>query len=108
MKKVKYFLISLFLLVILPFEVSAASGTIKVTSRTNQVVVGNRITLTVTLSSSTPIGSWQMNLDYDKNYLELVETSSDSGGSGMASVMQSTTGVKSKSYTFTFRTKKTG
>ena len=108
MKKVKYFLISLFLLVILPFEVSAASGTIKVTSRTNQVVVGNRITLTVTLSSSTPIGSWQMNLDYDKNYLELVETSSDSGGSRMASVMQSTTGVKSESYTFTFRTKKTG
>ncbi len=108
MKKIKFLLISLLILIVLPISVNAASGTIKVTSRTNQVVVGNQITLTVTLSSSTPIGSWEMNLDYDKNYLELVGTSSDSGSSRMASVMQSTTGVTSKSYTFTFRTKKTG
>ena len=105
MKKVKYFLISLLLLVILPLGVNAASGTIRVTG-SSQVVVGNRITLTVTLSSSTAIGSWQMNLSYDDDYLQLTGTNSEAGGTGM--VNSSATGVKTKTYTFTFRALKRG
>lgn len=90
-------------MLIIPISVNAASGTIKVTG-TSQVVVGNRVTLTVTLSSSTAIGSWEMDLSYDKNYLELVSTNSEGNGTRM--VNSSATGVKSKSYTFTFKTKK--
>ena len=69
MRKLKYWLITLFALIVVPLSVNAASGTIKVTG-SSQVVVGNRITLTVTLSSSTAIGSWEMDLSYDKNYLK--------------------------------------
>ena len=105
MKKIKYFLLSFLAIILLPLSVSAASGTIKVTG-SSQVVVGNRVTLTVTLSSSTAIGSWEMNLNYDRNYLELVSTNSEGNGTKM--VNSSATGVKSKSYTFTFKTLKSG
>ncbi len=105
MKKIKYLLIGLLTIILVPLSVNAASGTIKVTG-TSQVVVGNRVTLTVTLSSGVAIGSWEMNLSYDSNYLELVSTNSEGNGTKM--VNSSATGVTSKTYTFTFRTKKTG
>ncbi len=105
MKKLKLIIISLIALIILPISASAASATVKVTG-SSQVVVGNNITVTVTLSSSTAIGSWELDLDYNKNYLELVSTTSEGGGTRM--VNASTTGVKSKSYTFVFKAKKTG
>ena len=105
MKKIKYLLIGLLAIILVPLSVNAASGTIRVTG-TSQVVVGNRVTLTVTLSSGVAIGSWEMNLSYDSNYLELVSTNSEGNGTKM--VNSSATGVTSKTYTFTFRTKKTG
>ena len=51
MRKLKYLLITLFALIVIPFGVNAASGTVRVTG-SSQVVVGNRITLTVTSPSS--------------------------------------------------------
>lgn len=105
MKKLKFILLSIVALIMIPLSVNAASGTIKVTG-SSQVVVGNRITLTVTLSSSTPIGSWQMNLNYDKSYLQLTSTNSEAGGTMMAN--SSATGVKTKTYTFTFKALKSG
>ncbi len=103
--KLKYLLITLLALIIVPLSVNAASGTVKVTG-SSQVVVGNKITLTVTLSSSTSIGSWQMNLSYDDDYLQLTSTNSEAGGTGM--VNSSATGVKTKTYTFTFKALKSG
>jgi hypothetical protein len=85
--------------------VFAASGKINV-SGTSTVVVGNNVTVTVTLSSSTLIGSWEMSLNYDKNYLQLRSATSESNGIRMAA--STATGVKSKSYTFTFKTLKKG
>ena len=105
MKKIKYFIIAIISSLILPLTVNAASGTIKVTG-SSQVVVGNKITLTVTLSSSTKIGSWQMNLNYDKNYLQLTSTNSEAGGTMMANT--TATGLTKKTYTFTFKALKTG
>ena len=94
MKKIKYLLLSLLVLIVLPLSVSAASGTIKVTG-TSQVVVGNRVTLTVTLSSpNAPMISWEMNLNYDSNYLELVSTNSENNGTKM--VNSSATGTNKK------------
>lgn len=105
MKKIKVILISLFCLLVIPKNVFAASGKINV-SGTSTVVVGNNVTVTVTLSSSTLIGSWEMSLNYDKNYLQLRSATSESNGIRMAA--STATGVKSKSYTFTFKTLKKG
>lgn len=105
MKKLKLLIVALLSLIILPSIVSAASGKITVSGTTTSVV-GNKVTVTVTLSSSTKIGSWQMQLNYDKKYLQLTSSSAEAGGTVMAS--STATGVKSKKYTFTFKTLKTG
>lgn len=104
MKKIKYLLISLFAILVLPLHVWAASGTIKVTG-TSSAVIGNTVTITVTLSSGTSIGSWDMDLKYDKSYLQLISTNSEGGG---VSMVNSSSGTKSKSYTFKFKALKKG
>ena len=106
MKKIKLIILTLILMLFIPLNVNAASGTVKVTS-SSTVVKGNRVTVTVTLSSSTAIGSWQMDLNYDKAYLQLVSSSAEGGGSRM--VGYATNGsTKSKTYTFAFKTLKAG
>lgn len=107
MKKIKILLFSLIGILFLPSLVMAASGTISVIS-TSTVVVGNKVTVTVKLSSGSAIGSWQMNLNYDKNFLKLTSATSEAGGTKMVNAAQSTGGIKSKSYTFTFKTLKKG
>lgn len=105
MKKLLLLVIGIFSLFFVPTMVNAASGTISVSS-SNTVMVGNNVTVTVTLSSGTPMISWEMQLNYDKNYLKLTSATSEAGGVKMAN--SSSNGVKSKSYTFTFKTLKTG
>lgn len=105
MKKIKLLLISLFCLIVFPNVVNAAGGKITV-SGTSTVVVGNNVTVTVTLSSNTLIGSWEMSLNYDKSFLQLKSTTAESNGTRMAA--SSATGVKRKTYTFTFKTLKNG
>ena len=107
MKKFKIFLLGVICLLLMPNMVSAASGSIRVTG-TSSAVVGNRVTVTVTLSSSTGIGSWEMALNYDKSYLQLVSSTAESGGTKMLGYTTTLSGVKSKSYTFVFKTLKTG
>ncbi len=104
MKKLKIYIMLLMSLLILPGLVRAASGSISV-SGTSQVVVGNKVTLTVTLKGSD-IGSWNMQLSYDSKYLQLTSSSAEAGGTKMAA--SATSGIKSKSYTFTFKTLKKG
>ena len=107
MKKFKIFLLGVISLLVLPSMVSAASGSIRVTG-TSSAVVGNRVTITVTLSSSTAIGGWEMALNYDKSYLQLVSSTAESGGTKMIGYTATADGVKSKSFTFVFKTLKTG
>lgn len=107
MKKIKYLVVTIISLILFPTLVSAASGKINVTG-TNTAVEGNTVTVTVTLSSTTPIGSWEMSLNYDKNYLKLIGSTAEAGGTYMANVTSTSAGVKSKSYTFTFKTLKKG
>lgn len=64
-KKIKRLLL-LVALTIIPLQVNAASANVSV-SGSSTAVVGNKITLTVKLSSGTSIGSWQMMLDYGEN-----------------------------------------
>lgn len=104
MKKIRSLFISFVAIFFLPLSVHAASGKIAVSSG-SQVVVGNNLTVTVTLSSNTKIGSWKMNLNYDKSYLQLISSTGEAGGTGM---VNSSTGTTKKTYTFTFKTLKTG
>ncbi len=105
MKKIYFFFLTIITLCLFPLAVNAASGTVKVTG-SSTAIVGNQIKVTVTLSSSTAIGSWQMDLNYDKSYLSLVSSSAEGGGTAMAN--SSASGVKSKSYNFTFKALKSG
>ena len=79
----------------------AATGTVNI-SGANQVVNGNKVTVTVTISSSTKIGSWQMNLNYDKNYLKLTSSTAENGTT-MANAAKTDAGVSKQTYTFTFK-----
>lgn len=104
MKRIKLVLIALLSFLMVPAMVSAANANITVSSN-NQGVVGNKITVTVKLSSSTSIGSWQMKLNYDSSYLKLNSSTAEAGGTIMSN---SSSGTKSKSYTFTFTVLKSG
>ncbi len=105
MKHFKKIFIILLTFIVMPSLVSAASGHISVSSGSN-VVVGKTVTVSVTLSSATSIGSWQMSLNYDRNYLQLTGSTAEAGGTRMAS--SSATGIKKKTYTFTFKALKSG
>ncbi len=107
MKKIKYLLVSLLTLFLLPIAVNAASGKIAV-SGPSQAVVGNTITVTVNLTSSTGIGSWEMDLDYNKSYLQLTSSTAESKGTAMVGYASADAGTKSVKYTFKFKVLKTG
>lgn len=85
--------------------VNASNASISV-SASNTVMVGNNVTVTVTLSSSSLIGSWEADLSYDKSLLQLTSSSAEGGGTYMVNVAQN--GTKSKKYTFTFKALKSG
>lgn len=94
------FLFALF--VVGMFEVQAASALINVSTNKTSVVVGNSITVTVKISSSDAIGAWEYDISYDSSILKLT--------SGNAHVVDYATSasVKTKSYTYTFKTLKSG
>ena len=107
MKLFKKFIIPILLtFILLPNIVNAASGNISVTGPSTGVV-GNNLTVTVTLSSSTAIGSWEFDIKYDTGLLELTSSTAESGGTHAASYAGSG-GTKSKRYTFKFKVKKSG
>lgn len=89
-----------------PCIVNAASGSINIAS-SSTVVVGNKVIVTVTISSGTKMGSWQMSLNYDKSYLQLTNSTARDGGTFMIDYAEDP-GVLKKTYTFTFKTLKSG
>lgn len=105
MKKIKIIIFAILSLLVLPSVANAANANISIYGP-NTVVQGNTATVTVTLSSGTNIGSWEMDLNYDRAYLQLVSSNAESGGTAMVSY--SANGTKSKSYTFVFRTLRSG
>ncbi len=99
-KRISLFVIGLFLL-LMPTAVFASNARIDVNA-SSTAILGNNISVTVKLSSSSSIGSWQVDLGYDKNMLKLVSSGAENGGSYMANTIAN--GTKSKTYTFTFKT----
>ena len=107
MKKIHLLVIGLFIL-LFPSVVSADSAKITV-SAANTVVLGNNVTVTVTISStgSAKLGAWQFDLSYDKNYLQWVKKETDLS-TAVADYTTSAAGVSSKKYTYVFKTLKKG
>jgi len=106
MKKFYLFIISI-LFMMCPIMVNAASATITV-SASNTVMVGNTVTVTVKLSSGSYMGAWEANITYDKNYLQLTKSTTESGGTSISGYATNGVGEKSKSYTLTFKALKSG
>lgn len=106
MKRIKRFLMAMLIGLLFPCIVNAASGSINIAS-SSTVVVGNKVTVTVTISSGTKMGSWQMSLNYDKSYLQLTNSTARDGGTFMIDYAEDP-GVLKKTYTFTFKTLKSG
>lgn len=104
MKKIKYLLFSLVLSVLFLPTALASSATVGVKVSSNQVVVGKNITVTVTVSSADPLGSWEYILNYDKSLVTLTSTNVAPKVVDYASGPS----TKSQSYTYTFKTNKKG
>jgi hypothetical protein len=107
MKTLKKYL--LLLILFIPFYASAASSSIAVTSASTGVV-GNQLTVTVTISSGQALGSWELDVSYPKDYLELssVGNKDDCGSTTSCKGVVENSSTKSKKYTFTFKVKKSG
>ena len=80
-KYIKLFSLSLTLFLsifLLNTSIKAASATISVKSNSS-VVVGNTVKVTVTLSSSSSLGSWDFSIGYDTSLLRMTSSTAESG-----------------------------
>ena len=99
MKKI-LFILGLSFLFFCPSVVDAAS--ISVAGTTSTGTVGGNITVGVTISEASGLGSWEYSLDYDSSKLQLL-----SGNTHVVGYVDRE-GQTSQSYTYTFRVKGTG
>ncbi len=74
----------------------ASNGQITIYTNNSSVVVGNTFNATVTVSSSSYLGSWEYTLTYDSSKLKLVSGDVYIADYGNGS-------IKSKSYNYTFK-----
>ena len=108
MKRIKRVLgLLIFAFLLIPGIGYAASANLSVTSASTGVV-GNNLNVTVTLSSGTAIGSWEFDISYDRSLLQLTSSTAESGGTHAANSASSASGIKSKSYNYTFKVLKSG
>ena len=106
MKKILFILTAFLSLMIFPMTSEASSGSIKITSSSSQVIVGNTVTVKVTLSSGIALGSWEFDINYDNSFLKLTESNADNGGTYFVNAGDGKS--KSKTYTLKFRALKSG
>lgn len=107
-KTIKVFSLIIFSLIILGFKenVSASSATFSVRSSASTVAVGNNVTVTVTLSSSSALGSWNFTIGYDTSKLRLISSTAERDQTSAGVV--SSANQKSVSYKYNFKTLKSG
>ena len=97
MKKI---IISLFTFLLLPICVKAGSVSISIDGPSS-VYVGDTVKISVTLSSSNSLGSWNYNISYDDSKLSYVSTTANAAQSVADYV--SGDGKKSVSYSWTYK-----
>jgi len=95
------------LVVMIPNVVQAASANIRVSSSSSTVLVGSTVTVNVTLSSNSAMGSWEFLVSYNSNYLQLISSNTESGGTKAAGYV-SNGNTKSKTYTLKFKALRSG
>lgn len=100
MKRIKRALLFL-TLIILPINIYAATGSIKVSTSTTNITLNNTFTVTVKVSSSSKLGSWQFGLNYDKSKLSLISGDQKVVAYGDGS-------ITNKTYTYKFKAIATG
>ena len=105
MKKIYFALFITFLSLIFINRVDAATANITVTSSKSRVIVGDNVTVTIKISSSANIGSWDFTVVPSSN-LSLVSRSD--GFDGFKVADNGGAATKSKTYTFTFKAKSSG
>lgn len=98
--------LTVFLSSIFVTDVYAATASIKLKANKSTVVVGDKVKVTVTLSSSKALGSWDFTINYNSSYLSYVSSNMEGGNQAVNASTNSTT--KSKTYTITFKAKKAG
>ncbi len=104
MKKHLFFIIILLIVIFKCDNIYAYKGTITVSSPKNTVTIGDSITVTVNLSTDGFLGGWDFCVDYDKAFLRLTSTNNLPH---IADSAKNTT-TKKVSFTYTFKTLKTG
>lgn len=104
MKKISLIIFSIFLSFLIINKVDASSATISVYSSKSTVIVGDTVTVTVKVSSSANLGSWNFDVSPSSN---LTFVSSSFGGLYVAE-SASSLNTKSKTYTFKFKAKSSG
>ena len=104
MKKISLFIFTIFISFLLVNTTYAASANISVSANKSTVMVGETVTVTVKIYSSSNLGSWNFDVTNSSN-LSLV--SSSFGGTYIKDVVDSAT-QKSKTYTFTYKAKSSG
>ncbi len=104
-KKIKY-LLFIVLCNFFAVNVYASSASITAHSSSSKVQVGQTVKVTVTVSSSAPLGSWEFNVGYDSKVLSYVSSNLEGGLSSANYVLNSNT--KNKTYTLTFKAKAEG
>lgn len=103
MKKVKYLILGLLTMLLFTTNVYAVSGSINLSTGTKTAVVGSTFTVTVKVSCSEPLGSWQYGITYDTSHLSLVE-----GNTNVVDYGTGANGPKTKTYTLKFKALKSG
>ena len=106
MKRIIYKILLLALPFLLMQNVHAANATIAVSSNTNQVIVGNNVTVYVTISSAIPIGAWHFSLNYDSSVFQFIKNNNDPDLHVVGYVENGNT--KSVTYKYTFKALKSG
>ncbi len=96
MKKIISVLVAILMLASLfTFCVSAANNSI-IAFSSNTVTVGDKVTVTITLNSNTPIYAYQFKLHYDAEKLSIGDSA------GVIAVADVASGEKTKSFSYTF------
>ena len=108
MKKIKYLITSLILVLILSSVNVFAAGTISVSSSAKTVIVGNTVKVTVTVNGTGTkdgkVGAWEYCISYDSSLLKLTDSTADAN----TCVKTGVVGLVKPTATFTFKALKSG
>lgn len=103
MKKLLCLILTITCLFIMPFDVNASSATVRATAASSRVNLGSSVKVTVTVSGTAAIGSWQFNVVYDTSRLQLTSTTNSTY------IVDYGDGTQTRAtYTYTFKTKALG